>query len=215
MEDRGRFSYKELLQTIERAQGTPASNRIKRTLQLALVGHQGQVRESRDPNESIPFIVHPVGTACLAMKHYPSCHNMPDDLETVICVALVHDLLEDTYIDINQIRKATDSKVQAYAEALAKPSAGIAKRSAAERNREYLDKIAHAGPTAVFVKICDSIHNLSRLSTAPLYLIPKLIDKAQSQYMPLLARCELGGALSEVYQAAIQTAKQQFAQEEQ
>jgi len=211
----GRFSQKELLRTIEHAYGGPASERIRTALRLAFEGHRSQVRDSRDNSARIPFIVHPVGTACLAIKHYPSAQNIPDDLETVVCVALVHDLLEDTRVDTTQIRAAIDARVQVYAEALAKPPAGIVGRSAAERNKEFLDRIARAGPTAVFVKVCDSMHNLSRPASTPVRLMGKLIDKANDQYLPLLDRCPLGDQFKETYADAIETARQWLANEEQ
>ncbi len=65
--DEGRFSHEELRKAIENESGHPLSSTVKAALRLAFDGHRGQLRNSRQPNKPIPFIVHPVGTARLAI----------------------------------------------------------------------------------------------------------------------------------------------------
>lgn len=194
------------------ATGLPA--RLKSILREAYEGHAGQFRTSRSPQHRVPFIAHPVGVAKLAITHYPIAKNhLADDLETVACVALSHDLLEDTRVPSSRLEEEAGSKVREYVEALTKSPAGIAGRTGEERNQELLRKILRAGPTAVFVKICDSMHNLSRPALTPTDLLAKTVEKARSQYLPLLDRCPLGKSFREVYLATIEYAEKALAEE--
>ncbi|MSR57918.1 MAG: hypothetical protein EXS05_09610 [Planctomycetaceae bacterium] len=203
------FSYQALLQTLEKDCKTAASQRVRKTLRLACDGHRGQFRDTRTPDARVPFIVHPVGTALLAAKYFPMVQNsLADDLETVVCIALTHDLLEDTQIDQSALDKTAGPEVRLAVEALTKPPAGVIGKSKDTRNREFADQIMKGGPTAVFVKMCDIMHNISRPNTTPPRLFRSVVDKAQKLYLPLLTQCPLGNEFADVVRTSIAKAEQ-------
>lgn len=211
--DAGKYSLQAMAKALEQGLANELSSRLGCVLREAYEGHAGQFRTSRNPQHRVPFIVHPVGVAKLAIKHYPIVRNLPDDLETVACVALAHDLLEDTRVAGSRLEEEAGAKVRGYVEALTKPPAGIAGRTGEERNQELLRKILRAGPTAVFVKICDSMHNLGSPAFTPTDLLAKTIKKAKSQYLPLLDHRPLGEPFREVYLATIEKAEKALAEE--
>ncbi len=210
-----KFSYKILLQTLENESMTPVSERVRETLRFAYKGHRGQFRDTRTSGISVPFIVHPVGTAQLAIKYFPIVeHNLSDDLETVVCIALTHDLLEDTQTDKLVLEEIAGPEVCLAVEALTKPPAGVIGKAKDIRNREFIDQIAEAGLTAVYVKLCDSMHNMSRPNMTPPRLFRKVVEKAKALYLPLLSSCPLGDEFEMVYRAALSKAEQDASNEE-
>ena len=210
---KGQFSYKKLLQLLEKGIGKPASRRIRNTLELAYEGHRGQYRDVRDSKMCIPFIVHPVGTAINVIKYFSIVENIEDDLETLICTALSHDLLEDTRIEGSQLMSTSGDQVYRYVMALTKPPAAIAGKTKDERNRDFINRISKAGNPAIYIKICDSIHNLSRPASTPPHLFSKAISKAYQQYLPLLEQHNLGSQFKDIYIDMIREAEKRAEEE--
>jgi ppGpp synthetase/RelA/SpoT-type nucleotidyltranferase len=209
-----KYSYQSLLRTLVETNTAMGTERIEKTLKLAFEGHRGQFRESRSQSASIPFIVHPVGTAILVSRYYPLIKpELELDLESVVCVALAHDLIEDTLVDANQIEAMTGFPVRSIVESLTKPPAEIAGKNKESRNEDFAQQIIRGGRTAVFVKICDSIHNMSRPNATPTKLFRKTVDKARTWYRPMLDRIDLGVDFKEAYDAVIHKAER-LAQEE-
>jgi (p)ppGpp synthase/HD superfamily hydrolase len=117
-----RFSLPRWIQTLETESGQPLTPRILASLQLASEGHEGQFRQGRQDTEPIPYLVHPVLVARLAIRYFPSTEPfLPDSYETVVCAALTHDLLEDTPIDIPTLAATAGDRVTRLVEALTRP----------------------------------------------------------------------------------------------
>jgi ppGpp synthetase/RelA/SpoT-type nucleotidyltranferase len=209
-----RYSYQSLLRTLVETNSSLGTERIEKTLKLAFDGHRGQFRESRSQNASIPFIVHPVGTAILVSRYYPLIEpKLELDLESVVCVALAHDLIEDSLVDANQIEAICGFPVRSIVESLTKPPAEIVGKDKESRNEDFAQQIVRGGRTAVFVKICDSMHNMSRPNATPTKLFRKTVDKATAWYRPMLDKVDLGSDFREAFDVAIGKA-QVLAQEE-
>lgn len=210
------YSDRELIDLLEAAGLNPASDRLRDTLKLACEGHKGQFRDTRSKDVQVPFIVHPVGTALLTIEHYSLVERELDgaDLETIVCVALTHDLLEDTGTDPTLLEKVAGARVRSLVEALTKPPAGVAGRGKDARNREFTQQILSGGPGAVFVKMCDSMHNMSRPNMTPAKLFRKTVDKARKLYLPLLSHCSLGRQFEQVFLDAINKAERDAIEEE-
>lgn len=210
-----KFSYQTLLQTLEQESVKPLSKRVRETLHLAYEGHRRLFRDARTSGARVPFIVHPVGTARLAIKYFPIVEDkLADGFETVVCVALAHDLLEDTETDPSQLEEIAGPEVRLAVEALTKPPAGVIGITKDARNREFVNQIIEAGPTAVYVKMCDSIHNMSRPNITPPQLYRKVVEKAQKLYLPLLSRCSLGDEFEKIYRDSLSKAEQDAIKEE-
>lgn len=157
---------------------------IDAALTIAFEAHKGQVREHRDPSKvGPPYIVHPVGVAKLVVKHWKET-ELPDTLETVVAAALTHDTIEDSAIDFSELSKQTSERCASVVLSLSKPP--VAKdASREERNKRFLEQIREAGPTSIYIKLCDVMHNLSRPNAMPFSLLDKTLRKASGPYMSL------------------------------
>ena len=114
----------------------------KRAMQIAFEAHRGQV----DKN-GIPYIYHPVHLA----------EQMQD--EATVCLALLHDVVEDTAITFD------DLALEGFAEEVL----DVLKLLTHDKTVPYMDyisKIKH-NPIACAVKLADLRHNsdLTRLDT--------------------------------------------------
>jgi ppGpp synthetase/RelA/SpoT-type nucleotidyltranferase len=178
------------------------SKQIAAALSLAYRGHNGQFREQADPTKQpIPYIAHPVGVALLAAEFFPQVH-LTDDFDEVISACLTHDLLEDTDISPYELERTTSRRTLELVTALSRPSsADYASRE--DRNIAFLDAIKNAGRTAVFIKTCDSLHNLSRPEQTPLRLLKKTVWKGRNQYLDLIQTSDLGENLLARYRTRL------------
>lgn len=201
------FAPEALADELERVLGRPPAPRVMATLVLASQAHAGQWRRARDGAEPLPYIIHPFTTALLCLAHYQPAH-LPDDLDTVLCVALAHDVLEDTPTEPGFLEQAAGTRARQCVEALTRDEAG----PGAERmtTEEFSAGILAAGRTAVFVKICDSMSNLGGPEQIPPGLLGRLVKKARAHYLPMLDVCDLGAALRAAYQEAIATAEDEL-----
>jgi ppGpp synthetase/RelA/SpoT-type nucleotidyltranferase len=159
---------------------------VERAFHLAYDAHQGKYREARDPKaDKVPYIVHPVGVALIAMRLQTIVDALPDPWDEIIAVCLTHDTLEDTNVARSILETNTSQRVCTIVDALSKPARrpGMTRK---DRNTRFLEQIRKAGDAAIFVKICDSAHNLSRPAHTPADLMNETILKAEGQYLPLI-----------------------------
>ena len=120
---------------------------------MAYDAHESQYRAGLPNQKKIPYIVHPVGTALIAIELYSAAGDAVTDLETIVCTSILHDVLEDTFASGREIENVAGSKVREYVESLTKPSAGISGMSRSKRNEEFFQKIVNGGPSVAFVKL--------------------------------------------------------------
>jgi ppGpp synthetase/RelA/SpoT-type nucleotidyltranferase len=189
------FTSHALLQDLKRSLPADLSNSqtIERSLLLAFRAHHGQRRESSGSGAAIPYIVHPVGVAKLAAKHWVD-HELQDSLETIVAAALMHDVLEDTPTTYAEVQSTSSARCAELILAMTKPP--VAKTSDRnQRNIEFIEQIRRAGPAAVYLKICDCLHNLSRPASMPISLMRKTLEKAKGPYRELLRSTPFEGRL--------------------
>jgi ppGpp synthetase/RelA/SpoT-type nucleotidyltranferase len=178
------------------------SRQIAAAFALAFRGHEGQHREQADPRaQPVPYIVHPVGVALLAAEFFEQV-NVADEFDDVIAASLTHDLLEDTDITPYELERATSRRTLELVTALSRPSS-VDHASHEQRNLAFLHAIEQAGKTAIFVKICDSLHNLSRPELTPVRLLEKTVLKGRAQYLDLIKVGDLGEQLFLRYKKAL------------
>lgn len=104
-----------------------------KAMQIAYKAHHGQY----DLN-GVPYIFHP----------YHVAEQMPDEITT--CVALLHDVIEDTSVTIEELEQVFPSEVTEAVRLLTH-----------EKDTEYLDYIGRIkdNPVARTVKLADIAHN--------------------------------------------------------
>lgn len=145
--------------------------RVRRAYEVAQAAHSGQMRD-----EGTPYIVHPIRVAvCLV-----------DELglysPTLICSALLHDVIEDSDITREDIE-------QWFGEEIAEIVWLLTKLEQVSL-REYLARIEEARQTgAPIVKLCDRLDNLRSVIHTPRFEKKRrYIRTTEEHYLPLAAR---------------------------
>ena len=122
-------------------------------MQIAYRAHHGQVDKSQ-----IPYIYHPIHLA----------EQMTDEYTT--CVALLHDVVEDTDVTLEALAKDFPSEIV--------DAIGLMTHDPAISYLEYVRQIGH-NPIARQVKLADLKHNMdiTRIDTPDEKALSRINDK--------------------------------------
>src|SRR3954449_466142 len=167
---------------------------ITRAFRYAANAHEGQQRRSGEP-----FILHPVGVAQI-------CAELRLDEQT-LAAALLHDVVEDTQHDIDEVRAE-------FGDEVAQLVAGVTKltriqfqsreQAEAENYRKMIVAMAE-DPRVILIKLADRLHNMRTIE----YLgKQKQIQKAKETlevYAPLAHRLGIHALKWELEDLAFQT----------
>lgn len=122
---------------------------VQRAYDLATTAHEGQWRDGRD---NAPYITHPLRVALILAEE---AGRTESDL---LAVALLHDVLEDTDVEMADMRDRMGADITNAVELLTKeevPSGGKAARDVA-----YYAGIINGGELVRLVKCADRVDNL-------------------------------------------------------
>lgn len=190
-----RFDHMADLVRLLRAFDIPdAADTVSRADALAQAAHDGQLRK----DGATPYIQHPRAVAQLIRQ------AGGDPAE--ITAALLHDVVEDTPLDLTTIRHSFGAEIVALVDALTDPPdlAALPRRA---RKQAQARKIMTASGSARRIKLADQIANLQDLAADP-----TVWDAAAArEYVELTAlvaeACrDVAGALWPTYDAALAAA---------
>lgn len=142
-------TYDDLIALINESEHDYDMAVIDRAYQLALTSHQDQKRLS-----GAPYISHPVAVACILVE-------LGMDTES-IAAGLLHDVVEDTPVNLEQIKKSFGSEIANLIDGVTKLGR-IPYSSREEQQAENLRKmlIAMADDIRVIIiKLADRLHNM-------------------------------------------------------
>jgi GTP pyrophosphokinase len=167
---------------------------IARAFRWAANAHEGQQRRSGEP-----FILHPVGVAKI-------CAELRLDEQT-LAAALLHDVVEDTESDINDVRAEFGDEVAKLVEGVTKLTR-IQFQSREQAEAENYRKMVVAmseDVRVILIKLADRLHNMRTIE----YLgKQKQIQKAKETlevYAPLAHRLGIHALKWELEDLAFQT----------
>ncbi len=162
--------------------------RIRRAYFFAEERHAGQARVSGDP-----YITHPLAVASILA-------NLSMDVDS-ICAGLLHDLLEDTNVNANDIRDQFGETVLRLVESVTKltwTAEGLEAETDYARNRQEVHRaaenlrkilLAMARDIRVMViKLADRLHNMETLGCLTPERQKKIASETMQIYAPLAAR---------------------------
>jgi len=131
------------------------SRLLERALRVAAEAHQGQTRKA----SGLPYITHPVAVAMILQQHGF------DDEET-LAAALLHDVVEDTPVTLEQLSEEFPDPVLQYVAHLTERKLDTSgrKRPWEDRKRDHLAHIASAPLAARAIALADKLHNLSTMA---------------------------------------------------
>lgn len=144
-------------------------NYIKDALELAKQAHQGQKRDEGDP-----YIIHPVRVANTLIYDL-----RVSDFEMIIA-ALLHDVVEDAEVPVEEIRQKFGEKAARLVEALTR-------KKEKETKREKFEKTIIGPEDALLIKACDWLDNLRSLEfrTDRGERWRRHLNEAKEMYIPL------------------------------
>lgn len=130
------------------------SARYDHALAFAAHAHRAQVRKGSDT----PYIAHVVHVATILLRH--------DLAEDVVVAGLLHDVVEDCAVAIEQIGELFGPVVAGLVDAVSERKlAGGAERPWEERKAEKLADLRAGGPAVAALKAADAIHNARTTSS--------------------------------------------------
>ena len=152
MQKRKRITIEEIIEKIKQKNSKMDTERIMKAYEFANKQHEGQLRKSGEP-----YIIHPLEVA-----------NILVDLEMdedTICAALLHDVVEDTPVTLDDIKNL-------FGESVAEMVSGVTKlnklsyTSAQEQQVEDYRKMFLAmgkDIRVILIKLADRLHNMRTL----------------------------------------------------
>ncbi len=123
---------------------------FERALRFAAVGHRDQARKG----SGVPYIEHPMAVALIL--------DRAGFDESVVIAGLLHDLVEDTAVTLDQVHDQFGAAVAGIVDRCSetKLDASGAKRPWIDRKRDHLAALAGAPEAVRAVVLADKLHNL-------------------------------------------------------
>jgi len=179
--------YRALLRACKSTLQKGDKKLIRKAFEMALESHKGMRRKSGEP-----YIYHPIAVAQIAA----------DEIglgPTSIVCALLHDVVEDTDVSLEDIEREFGKKVALIIDGLTKISGVFDTNSSlqAENFRKMLLTLAD-DVRVILIKLADRLHNMRTMEFMPRDKQLKLSSETVYLYAPLAHRLGLYAIKSEL-----------------
>lgn len=179
--------YRRLLRKCKPVLKGDDAKRIKRAFTLALEAHKEMRRKSGEP-----FIYHPLSVAEI-------CAEEIGLGTTSIIAALIHDVVEDTDIELADVERMFGKKIAKIVDGLTKIS-GVFEygtSAQAENFRKMLFTLSE-DVRVILIKLADRLHNMRTLESMPRNKQLKIASETIYLYAPLAHRLGLNAIKTEL-----------------
>lgn len=183
----------DVIEKVEKNRPGADLDLIRRAYLFSAVHHKGQTRASGEP-----YLIHPIEVA-----------NILADMrldEVSVATGLLHDVVEDTLVDLETIRSYFGDEITSLVDGLTK-IAHISDLSKEKQQAENLRKMVLAMTTdvrVVLIKLADRLHNMRTMQ----YLRPekrrRISEETLDIYAPIAHRLGMGKVRSELEDLAFQ-----------
>lgn len=164
----------------------PADERILRdAFELAYDAHRPQRRKSGEP-----YILHPIEVARICVEEIGLG-------PTAAACALMHDVVEDTSINLEEIRERFGDRVARIVEGLTKLDEMKDKESPQAENISKVLKAMLFDVRVVLIKMADRLHNLRTINSMDPSKQRKIAAETSTIYAPLAHRLGLNAVKTE------------------
>jgi guanosine-3',5'-bis(diphosphate) 3'-pyrophosphohydrolase len=179
--------YRHLLRAAKRVKTKEDKKLIRDAFELALDAHKEMRRKSGEP-----YIFHPLAVAQIAAEEIGLG-------ATSIACALLHDVVEDTEIDLEFIKKKFGTHVASIIDGLTKISGVFDEKNSpqAENFRKMLLTLSD-DVRVILIKICDRLHNMRTLEYMNRNSQLKIASETLYLYAPLAHRLGIYGIKTEL-----------------
>jgi GTP pyrophosphokinase len=172
-------AYRQLLRSIKSDMDEEDSRMIRKAYEIAVQAHSEQRRKSGEP-----YILHPIAVARI-------CAEEIGLGPTAIACALLHDVVEDTDITLDEIELDFGHRVRKIVDGLTKlDNAYNAESPQAENFKKVLSTLVE-DVRVVLIKMADRLHNMRTLGSMPRHKQLKIAAETSYMYAPLAHRLGL------------------------
>lgn len=174
-------AYRQLLRSItaKSEMDEDDSKMIRKAYEMAVVAHSAQRRKSGEP-----YILHPIAVARI-------CAEEIGLGPTAIVCALLHDVVEDTDVTLDEIEHEFGIRVRRIVDGLTKlDNAYNAESPQAENFKKVLSTLVE-DVRVVLIKMADRLHNMRTLGSMPRHKQLKIAAETSYMYAPLAHRLGL------------------------
>ena len=172
-------AYRDLLKSMKTGMSAEDKINIRKSYELAVEAHSKQRRKSGEP-----YILHPIAVAKI-------CADEIGLGPTAIICALLHDVVEDTEVTLEEIRVEFGLRISKIVDGLTKLDAAYnAESPQAENFRKVLSTLVD-DVRVVLIKMADRLHNMRTLGAMPRHKQLKIAAETSYVYAPLAHRLGL------------------------
>ncbi len=179
-------AYAKLIVAIRPKMDNKDRFNIQSAFELAKEAHKFQRRKSGEP-----YITHPIAVALICAK----------EIElgpTAIIAALLHDVVEDTPVTLEDLREKFGNKIATIVDGLTKLDADKNSESPQAENFRKVLRTLLVDVRVVLIKIADRLHNMRTLGAMPPHKQQKIAAETKFVYIPLAHRLGIYNIKSEL-----------------
>lgn len=171
-------AYFRLLRSVQNKLKGDDKENIRKAYEMAVQAHRSQRRKSGEP-----YILHPIEVALI-------CSDEIGLGPTAIICALLHDVVEDTEVTLEDINKEFGGKIAMIVDGLTKFDEIEAQSKQAENFKKVLSTLLK-DVRVVLIKMADRLHNMRTLGAMPPHKQIKIASETNYIYSPLAHRLGL------------------------
>ncbi len=183
----------DIIAKVERNHPDADVELIRRAYLFSAKNHRGQTRASGEP-----YLVHPLAVADILA-------DMRLD-EISISTGLLHDVVEDTLVDLDEIREYFGDEITLLVDGLTK-IAHISNLTKAKQQAENVRKMVLAMSTdvrVVLIKLADRLHNMRTMEFLKPEKRARISQETLDIYAPIAHRLGMGKIRSELEDLSFQ-----------
>jgi guanosine-3',5'-bis(diphosphate) 3'-pyrophosphohydrolase len=185
-------AYRGLMRACSEITNKSERKEIRHAFEYAMKAHEGARRKSGEP-----YILHPIAVARIVVK------EIGLGATSVMC-ALLHDVVEDTFAEISDIRDDFGNEVATIIDGLTKISGVFDNKSSAqaENFRKMLLTLGD-DVRVILIKLADRLHNMRTLQFMKKEGQLKIASETVYLYAPLANRLGLHAVKTELEDLAL------------
>ncbi len=160
---------------------------LSRAYRISAQAHQGQKRLSGDD-----FVSHSVAVATILAEQQMDT--------TTIAAALLHDVVEDSDVTLEHLRRDFGTEVADLVDGLTKISTLTFRSTAEEQAENYRKLLMSVAKDArvIIIKLADRLHNMRTLDPLPADKRKRIALETRELYAPLAHRFGMAGVKAEL-----------------
>ncbi|WP_020569490.1 RelA/SpoT family protein [Neolewinella persica] len=180
-----REAYEAMIACLQNKPNKADLEQMERAFKLANYSHRYQRRKSGEP-----YIYHPIAVARI-------CSEEIGLGPTAICAALLHDVVEDTPVSLDDIRQEFGERIAQMVGGLTKLDSAYTNESQQAANFKKVLSTLIIDMRIVLIKMADRLHNMRTIKSMPEHKQFKIAAETSYIYAPLAHRLGLYNFRSE------------------